>query len=239
MTTKNTSGIAETVIPEALKIIEAFQDLSNTDRQTIAKRCKAKRYDIGQQILSYKDDSQDVFFILNGQVQAINYGTAGQQVTFQDLETGQMFGELSAIDGAPRSACIIAVTDALVISMTTQDFQQTLAQYPAVAQATLRRLTGMVRRLTDRVYERNVLTAIQRVRAELLRLGQDDMHAGNSASITQLPTHTELATHIGTSRETVSRELKKLTTLGLLERQGHDYLITDVSRLAQMMRSQE
>lgn len=239
MTTKNTSGIPEAIVPETLKIIQAFHDLSPAERKVIAERCKARRYDVGQQIVSYKDDSYDVFFILNGQVQAINFASSGQQVTFQDLETGQMFGELSAIDGAPRSACVIAVTDALVISMAAQDFQHILEQYPVVAQATLRRLTGMVRGLTARVFERNVLTSVQRVRAELLRLAQDEMQDDNSAVIRQLPTHTEIATHIGTSRETVSREIKKLSAIDLLKREGNDYVITDVSGLAQKIRSQE
>lgn len=223
------------VTAETLGQINAFRDLTRAEREHIMTFCHGRTYQPGQYIVSYKDDSKDVFFIVSGSVQAINYGSSGHQVTLQDLEAGQMFGELSAIDGEPRSAHVVTVTDAIIVSMTPQSFMQMLDDYSSVARATFKRLTGMVRNLGNKVYYRDVLPAHQRVRAELLRLAFEQQRPNDTAVISPAPTHNDIAFHIGARRETVTRELASLRDSGLIMRRGNDLLICDVARLTRMI----
>lgn len=220
---------------ETLGQINAFRDLARAEREQIIPFCHGRLYKPGQYIVSYQDDGRDVFFIVSGRVQAINYGSSGHQVTLQDLEAGEMFGELSAIDGEPRSSHVVTVTDSIVVAMTPESFMQLLENHPVVARATLRRLTGMVRHLGKKVYDRDVLPANQRVRAELLRLAFEQQRPAETAVISPAPTHNDIAFHIGTRRETVTRELASLRDAGLIRRRGNDLLICDVARLTQMI----
>lgn len=221
--------------PEALYGVEAFRALNAAERRVIATYCKCRRCPEGQAIISYNDPSRDVFFIISGQVQATIYSLNGKQFVLQELSAGQMFGELAAIDGGRRAAYVVALGDALIASMTPGDFWHVLRSYPSVAEATLRRLTSMVRLLAGRIFEMGVLPVKQRIHAELLRLALQHLDGDNRAEINPSPTQIAIANHIGTAREGVGRELAHLQELGLIERRGRALVVNDVARLRQMV----
>ena len=216
--------------------IKAFSSLTSAEREAIAKQCSFRRYQADQEIVSYHDDSRHVYFIVSGQTQVTVFSLSGKQVTLQDLGPGEMFGELSAIDGEPRSAYVLALTDCLVCTMAPNDFWHALTTYPPVAEVTLKRLTWMVRTLNERLFELSVLPVKHRLLAELLRLSLENLSDEQTAEISPCPTHTEIANRIGTHREGVTRELKKLTSNGLIQRDSHALKITNVPQLRTMVR---
>ena len=190
-TSANASTVA--VTGQTLVGIELFQGLDAGARGAIAGLCHGHRYPPEQQIVSYKDDSHDVFFIVSGKVRATIYSATGKEITFRDQSAGQMFGDISAIDGEPRSATVVALEDSLVLSMTAEAFRQVLREHQQVAQATMRRLTALIRLLSDRVIEFSTLGVNNRIHAELLRLAREHADGDNTATIAPLPTHAEIA----------------------------------------------
>lgn len=226
-----------TATGETLAGIDVFRDLSAEERRVIAKCCQYRRYQPPQAVLGYRERSRDVFFIVSGRAQAIIYSQAGKQVTLQDMASGQMFGELSAIDGKPRSAYVIATAETYVASMRSDDFNQVLQHHPAVARATLQRLVNMVRYLSERVFEISALSVRQRIHAEVLRLALANSDDARSALIAPAPTHIDIAQHIGTHREAVSREFTQLSNAGLIQRQRQALLVCDIPRLTHMVHS--
>ena len=78
---------------------------------------------------------------MQGKVRITSYSIMGKQVSFRDLTVGQSFGDLAAIDGRPRSATAVAISDTLLASMSAQTYWHTMMSYPPVAAACLRRLT--------------------------------------------------------------------------------------------------
>jgi CRP-like cAMP-binding protein len=146
-----------------------------------------------------------------------------------------MFGEYAAIDGAPRSAGIEAHTQCLVASMSAAAFRDVLASEPAVTQVLLHQLVGKVRSLTTRVYEFSALAVGNRIQAEVLRLARLAPRQGKTAIIEGSPTHAEIASRISTHREAVTRELSRLSRLGIIERRGNGLVVKDVDRLASMV----
>ena len=106
---------------------------------------------------------------------------------------------------------------------------------PGVAQALLPRLVKTIRALTTRVYEFSTLAVNNRIQAELLRLASLGPREGKSARIVPTPTHVEIASRISTHREAVTRELNRLSRIGVIERQGGRLLVKDVDRLAEMV----
>ena len=81
-------------------------------------------------VIAQDDDSSDVFFVVSGQVRATSFSKVGKEVSFQDLGPGEMFGELSAIDGEPRSTHVVTRVDTLIASMTKDAFWSALLSYP-------------------------------------------------------------------------------------------------------------
>ena len=221
--------------PGIFESIDIFQGLSTPDRSKLAKQCVCRFYKPDEQIISYKARNSNVFFIVSGRVQAINYSVSGQQTFLQDFSTGQMFGELSAIDGQPRSACVVAITESMIVSMTSEVFRQTLHQYPSVVEKTLRHLTNTARYLSSRVFEKSTLSVSQQIRAELIRLASHLKDDDNQAIVSPALTHAAIANHVGASRETVTREMARMRKAGLITRCGTDLIIRDIDQLHHMI----
>ncbi|MCG8355943.1 MAG: Crp/Fnr family transcriptional regulator [Kiloniellales bacterium] len=219
----------------ALRTISIFREVAEGDLDVIAKRCQWRRFSRDQQILGYGDDSNDVFFVVMGRVRAINYSIAGKEVSFRDIEAGDMFGEFAAIDGQPRSANVVALSDTMLAAMSANVFWDAVLGHPEVTRATMKRLTAQVRSLTERVFEFSTLAVKNRIHAELLRLARDHMDEENVAVIAPAPKHADIASRLSTHREAVTRELNELAHSGLLERRERNLVITDVAQLKHMV----
>ena len=218
-----------------LERLAIFAGLPQEALARIRRRCRWRRYEPGEAIVDYLDASDDVFFITEGEARVTIYSLAGKAVSFRDLDSGDVFGEYPAIDNGPRSASVEARTSCVVASMPAAAFKELLRAEPAVALALLPQLVMTIRSLTTRVYEFSTLAVNNRIQAEVLRLAHTAWREGKSASIIPAPTHVEIANRISTHREAVTRELNRLSRMGIIERRGDALLVRDVGRLATMV----
>lgn len=219
----------------SLRGITIFEELPPAALAAIEKGCAWRTYRPGESVIDYLDSSSDVFFILSGEVRASIYSVEGKAVTFSDLGPGDMFGEYAAIDGAPRSAGIMASTPCLVASMTANIFRGLIESEPLLATTLLRQSVAKVRELTARIYEFSALAVNNRIQAELLRLTKLAQLSRNTAEIDPAPLHADVASRTSTHREAVTRELSRLSKLGIVERRGRVLIVRDVARLTAMV----
>jgi CRP/FNR family transcriptional regulator, cyclic AMP receptor protein len=229
--------IARTVAEEAmdtsdlktLRAVPFFQFLHDASIKRLLGKCVHAHFQPGQTILGHEERTTDVLFLISGQARVNIYSAGGRRVSFRDIGQGAIFGELSAIDGQPRSATVEAVNICSAVKMPRQEFLKALEEEPEFMKATMRHLAQQVRTLTSRVFEFSTLAVRNRVQAELLRM------ATPSGEITPVPTHEDLASRISTHREAVTRELSRLEGMGLLTRQGRALRITDMGALRRLV----
>jgi CRP/FNR family cyclic AMP-dependent transcriptional regulator len=219
----------------SLKGIALFAELPADRLEQIERQCSWCRYEPKEPIVDYLDVSNDVFFIVAGQARVTIYSLDGKAVSFRELGPGEIFGEYAAIDEGPRSASVEARTNCLVASMSAAAFRALLQTEPRGAQVLMRQLVRNIRYLTTRVYEFSTLAVNNRIQAELLRLASLVPREGKSARISPAPTHADIASRISTHREAVTRELNRLSRIGLIERQDGTLIVKDVERLARML----
>jgi CRP/FNR family cyclic AMP-dependent transcriptional regulator len=217
--------------PHSLEGVALFSRVEARLRTDIEERCDWRSYEPGATIVNHLDKTDDVFFIVAGEVRVTIYSLSGKAVSFCDLGPGDMFGEYAAIDRQSRSANVQARSICLVASMPGASFLKLLETQPSVTHELLLRLVNTIRALDRRVYEFSTLAVNNRIRAEVLRLANLFPRKGRCASIAPAPTHAEIASRVSTHREAVTREFTRLTQLGILERQGHTLLVKDVDRL--------
>jgi CRP/FNR family transcriptional regulator, cyclic AMP receptor protein len=220
---------------ETLADIGIFSGLSPDVVAALSRRCRWRRYAAGQTILQYQDEGRDVFFILAGRVCAVYYSACGREVRFSDIPAGDLFGEFAAIDGGPRAADVVSVTDTLIASMSAELFWEVLRSHDSVCAAILRRLTGIARATQRRVVEFSTLPVRSRLHAELIRMARISAPDGGAAIISPAPTHAEIASRISTHREAVTRELNELVRAKLIAKRGGDLLIHDTERLESLI----
>lgn len=216
-----------------------FHGLSEQARKGIEARCRWKDYAPQETIIDFQDDSQDVYFVTRGTARVVNYSMSGREIAFDDLKPGSVFGELAALDGEPRSANVVAVAPTTVAMMHPSTFREVLAENPDVSMILMRRLTQMIRVSVERIMDLSTLGANNRVYAELLRLAKVNSDSGDDgierAKIDPIPIHSELASRVSTTRETVARVLSDLSRKGLTKRKGNVLELTDVGRLRTMV----
>ena len=219
------------VSPANLSAIDVFRDFPLADYESLARLLTIHTYQADDHLITLGDQTRDVFFIISGQVRITTYTTGGKEVTFQDMTAGEMFGELSAIDGQERSTNVVVQAESLIASASPKVFYKILREHPEVNERLLQQMSGLIRKLSDRIIEFSALSVKNRVHSELLRLARDNQLDNNTAEISPAPTHLDIANRISTHREAVSREISELNKSGILKKASGKLIIQDVERL--------
>jgi TolB-like protein/class 3 adenylate cyclase len=214
-----------------LQRVDILQGLDTRTLREIADQCHWTRYKRNQSVIRRDSTERDVYFVIAGMVRVSAQAGRGRQIILRDVAAGEFFGEHSAIDGRARFADVLAVRESLLASMPPEAFRALLANHASVREHVLRRLSGSVRELADRLVDLGAQSVKSRVWLELLRLARLAGVQANVARIEHAPAHRDIASHVGTSREEVTRELSRLGREGLLERAGRALVLRDVAAL--------
>ena len=220
---------------ETLARIGLFRSLDAASIALLNTQCSWRRLSRNQWIVDYQDVSNDVFFIVSGTVRVKLQSVSGREALLREINAGDFFGELAAIDGEPRSAGIIAVTDVTVARMPASVFRTAIHSHPDVCDQLLALLAGQVRMLANRVNEFTTLDARHRIYAELLRLSRPETGRPGQAVVSPPPVHAEIAARVSIRREAVAREFKSLERVGLIARRRGALVLTDTARLRQLI----
>lgn len=218
-----------------LRGVPLLRGLSVDAMAELEQACVWRRLAVGRALIAHDDSSDDVFFLVEGSLRVIIYAPNGRAVLFRSMAPGGVIGELSALDGKPRSASVEAASAALVAQLGGHAFRALVDREPSVALALLHQSIAYVRELSSRIYAFSSLAVGNRIQAELLRIGRESEPTGNIAVIEPPPRHADIANRIATHREAVSRELSRLSRDGLLQRRGKALVITDLERLQRLV----
>ncbi|WP_339949532.1 Crp/Fnr family transcriptional regulator [uncultured Albimonas sp.] len=205
--------------------------LQPEDLQALKARARLRQVARGEVIVAQEEPGLDVYFVLSGRAVAAIYADNGRVVAYRDIGPGAVFGEIAAIDGAPRTASVEAAEAMQVLVLPPAGFRELTATRPGFAWALLEHLAQQMRRMTERVFEYSTMLARERLVAELLRLAELHAPGARQAELRPPPNHFDLASRISTHREAVSREMSRLSSMGLVERADGRLLIADVPRL--------
>jgi CRP-like cAMP-binding protein len=185
------------------------------------------------------DEGSDLYFVAQGRVRVLIQAISGKETILRDIGDGEFFGELAAIDGLPRSAAIVGLTDAVIAKMPPAVFRNVVHQHHDVCDQMLALLASQIRMLAGRVNEFSTLDVRSRIYTELLRLSRRVNSGDVQAVISPPPTHAELAARVSSHREAVTRELNKLERSGLLERRRGAIVLLDPGQLAYLVNKEE
>ena len=220
----------------SLASIKLFQTLDEKERARIEQRCRLRRYRAGQRVVERGEESRDVFFVLEGKINIVDFTLSGREVAFDSVLPGDSFGELAAIDGRPRSTAVVAAQASTLAVLGHQDFNAMLEENAGTAVHVLSRLAEIVRRSDERIMELSTLAASHRVYAEILRMAQPDAASPDLWVVRPLPPLREIASRVSTTRETVARSLGQLYPTGLLRRKGRNLYLMDRAKLEELVR---
>lgn len=219
--------------PHQLATVPLFATLAPATLDALATESRVRHYAKGQVLCSEGDPGTELLVLEAGHVRISRFTAGGQEIVLATAEAPTAFGELALIDGAPRSATLIAVSDVTVRFLARQAVLALIEHEPATAMAMLRSLTAMIRATNERLADVLSLDVPGRVAKWLLR--QAAIHGEPRPHGIAVPLHQsqgELATELGVTRVSVNKALKGFEALGLLTVAPGEIVIADADALA-------
>lgn len=120
-----------TVAEHGLEAVQIFAGLSEAERAELARAARQILYAAGERIVREGDAGSSMFVVVRGDV-VVTLGAAAHEVA--RLGPGDVFGEMSLLTGAPRTATVAAVTDAELLEITADAFRQFVLANPATVE---------------------------------------------------------------------------------------------------------
>lgn len=189
---------------------DLFRELDDDACARIAAYAKLKEVPRGATIFSKGDMGACMFAVVSGRVLVTTSSSEGKSAVLNQIEEGEVFGEIALLDGQPRTADAVAAVDCLLMVLERRDFIPVLESSPEIAIRLLEILSGRLRRTTEQVEELMFMDLRSRLARALLRL------SGGKAGCAIATSQSELSQRVGMSREMINRQLQVWSREGLL-----------------------
>jgi CRP-like cAMP-binding protein len=216
MITKELKNDPRKIATQLLLKVPLLRDLSSEVFDQLNRSIQVNNALRGQIIIRKNSKDENFYFLLKGRLQAVDLTEDGREVGLNFLTSGDYFGELSVIDGLPRSATVIAMEDSLIASLPRAQALDLIYKNPTVVAILLKKLAASIRHASDYRGILAIPNAFQRVFALLNTM----LHVapGGLTVIDNIPAQREIAIMVNTSRETVSRALNLLFKEAIAEK---------------------
>ncbi len=208
---------------EVLRQVPLLASLGEAELEAFAPFLRERRYPRGSMILAQGDAGESLYLIASGQVKVVLIHEDGREVILSVLTEGAFFGEMALLDQEPRSAHVVAMTDATLLQLRREDFQARLRSGPDVAIGLLRELSRRLRRADETIASLMLLDVNGRIANLLLELADEE----GGERITRRLTHATIGQMVGASRETVSRTMRSLVNREILRVSRREILLLD------------
>ena len=136
---------------ESLRQVPLFSNMSEKNLKRVAKACKVRKFDAEDAIVRQGDDGVGLFIITKGRVKVVKQTAGGRKLEIAMHGPGEFFGEFSVIDGAKRTASVIAVEPCECIVVVSWDFRAMMENHPRIALQILPVLTARFRETNARL----------------------------------------------------------------------------------------
>jgi CRP/FNR family transcriptional regulator, cyclic AMP receptor protein len=211
-----------------LRATQLFSALSHEELTAFAERTVVRRFAAGELLFSEGERCAGLYVVAGGRVRIFKTSSAGREQVLTIEGPGSSIAELPVFDGGPYPASASAAEEAQVLFVSRNDFRACCMEHPEVALKVLQVVGARLRRLVGIIEELSFTTLRHRLIAWLLREAEAHGRFTPEGTTFELGmTHQELAAHIGTVRELVSRNLARLQAQGSIRVQGREVTILD------------
>jgi len=212
----------------SLKKIPLFSSLPEKHLQELSEIILEKTYRKNQVIFDQGDPGQSLIIIKSGLVKISLVDSNNHEFIIKTFSVHDFFGEMSLLDGGPRSATATAVENTQALIIFRDNFIGLIQKNPSVALGMLSELSIRLRTTTENISNLTFFDAYGKVARCLLDLADKIGEREEAGVVIQLTlSRQELANMSGLSRETFARILKEFQVRGCLKVQGKKILILD------------
>jgi CRP-like cAMP-binding protein len=214
-----------------------FAALPLADRRALLAACERQRLAPGEMLFRQGDavpaGGGAFYGVVSGGIKASSLREDGKEAILAVLEPGNWFGEISLLDGLPRTHDATAARDAEVLVLPHAGFERMMKR-PAFALAICRMLAARVRSLYGMVEDATLRSTRARVARRLLLLARGDATQAREPRPVVPVSQEALAMMLGVSRQTLSKELQAMARAGAIALGYGKIEIASVGRLQEL-----
>jgi CRP/FNR family transcriptional regulator, cyclic AMP receptor protein len=221
---------------ELLRSVPIFSRLNDEHLRILVGSLGTCTFERGDAIVRQGDVGDKLYIIVSGQVRIFTINEAGQELSLIIYRPGDFLGELSLLDGQPRSASAEAMRRTTTLTLHRAAFLSTLYANPHMAAVVMEALAARLRHSTLYAQLLASHSAPQRIVGQLLDLAaRYGVADGGAVSIDLHLTQDDLASLSGTTRETVNRVLSSLRDQGLVRVERARVIVLNLDQLEQSL----
>jgi CRP/FNR family cyclic AMP-dependent transcriptional regulator len=223
--------------PKASNAFNVLSELPETLRSGLFEDAIVHTLREGEALFRAGDVGDGCYRIETGLVKIVVASQQGEERIISLLGPSAIVGELSMIDGRPRSASVIAIADCLLSFVSRARFQKCTEAHPELTSYLVRTLARRLREADDALAAATFLSVKARLARALLNLAEyvGEDNGGGRIQLRHKIGQGDLAAMAGVARENVSRTMSEWRKRDIVTRSSDYYCINDPKALAQEM----
>lgn len=216
----------------SLKKVPLLESLSDDDLADLWSSLRIQKLKEKQALFRKGDEGTALYIIKKGKIKIVLPSRVGEEVILTIFSEGDFLGEMSLLDQKPRSADGIAMEQSQVYVLNRLDFLSFLQKNENAIKCILSALSERLRKTDDLLEDTSFLSVSGRLAKKLLELGKEfGKTEKDTTKIGLKLTQQDLADLVGTTRESINKELKVLRAKGLVSTEGGYIQLLDLARL--------
>lgn len=219
-----------------LKKVPLFTDLTKEDLKLIDALITDKNYRKGEIIFMEEEPGEALFVIRSGRVKISKTSPDGREQILHILRGGSVFAEVVLFDGGNYPASAETLEDSLIGMLRNKDMENMLKEHSSIAIKMLRLMSIRLRRAQNLIKDLALQDSYGRLAGLLLRFARRQGIKTEKGIVIELTvTRQDLASMVGTTRETVARILSRFKKEGALELSKNQIIIISEEKLKDWM----
>lgn len=214
-----------------------LSELPKTLLSELFEDAVAQKLREGEVLFRAGDAGDGCYRIQSGLLKVVVASQQGEERIISLLGPEAIVGELSMIDGRPRSASVVAIADCSLSFFSRAKFQTCVLSHPELTSYLVRTLARRLREADDALAATTFLSVKGRLARALLNLAEyvGEDNGGGRIQLRLKISQGDLAAMAGVARENVSRTMSEWRKHGIIARSSNYYCINDRRALAQDM----
>lgn len=216
---------------EFVKKAPLFSQLNEQQLQAVANICTRKSFRAGTVLFQEKELGSTFYMVYSGSVKIYTTSSNSEEKILSIFKAGESFGELSLLDGKPRSASAQTLEDSVLVEILGHSFLDLLRSHFDITLGIMRELSDRLRDTNQHVYDLTFLDARTRVIKSLIKLAnKNGMRSGNVITIKLMLNYDEISQMAGVQKATLMQVIRDLEEKMILTISPADFKL-DLAKL--------
>ena len=197
--------------------VALFSDFSVKQLEAVSLVARKKTLQRRDELFHKGDPGGEIYIVVSGKLKALTTSVEGDDVVFSILGPGEVFGEVALLGATPRTATVSAIEDCQLLAIDRRDFMSFLRTNPEVSVKLLAVLAMRLKRVSELVEDTLFLNLPLRLAKKLLSLSRAyGEEAAEGIRIDLRLSQEEWGDLVGTTRESINKQMRKWTEAGVL-----------------------